>query len=324
MKRFLFIISAISLLFLCVDVIAQTSNTALVITLHPQEINDLGAGWRIKGSGSEWYPSGKTLILSAGSYTVEFKGEISGWMAPADLNITLMQGKTSEYAGIYTRLKGSLKVTIYPQEVVNDGAQWRREGQETWRDNGEVEVDVPIGEYQIEFKKVSGWNVPKKTVISLQPDIINSVSGTYTREQGYLTVTITPQEVVEAGAMWKIQGEDTYWASGVTVIRDIGTYTVEFKPIANWVTPEPIQVKIITNEKSAIGVEYKPATSQEGEGTVEGEGEGEGEKPFPFLCSCEQKKGFHGLKQLLGNFLVFGMSFVLLGFWMGVSRSKKD
>ena len=183
---------------------------------------------------------------------------------------------------------------------------------------------MPVDEYEIEFKKVSGWNVPEKTTIDLQADIINVVSASYSREQGKLVVNISPQDAVKAGAMWRLAGETVYRASGITITKDIGTYTVEFKDVPNWTKPASVQVDIIANEKVSLDAKYTAVTPQEGEGSIEGEGEGEGEKPFPFQCGCNQKKGLDGLKQLLGNLCVLGMSFILLGFCSGITKNKID
>lgn len=323
MRKILLVVFLINFLIIGFDVRAQTNNTALVVTLHPQEINNLGASWRIIDLGDEWYPSGKLLVLPTGTYTIEFKGDIKGWKTPPVKQVSLIQGKTTETSGIYERLKGSLKVTISPPEVVNEGAQWRRVGQEVWRNDGEIETDVPIDEYEIEFKKVSGWNVPEKVSIDLQTDIINTVSGVYSREQGRLMVNISPPEVVKAGAMWRIVGDTKYRASGITITKDIGQYSVEFMDIPNWKRPDSMQVNIIANEKVTLNAEYKPITPQEGEGASEGEGEGEGENPFPFPCGCEQKKYNSGIKQFLSNLFIIGVSFVLLSSWTGMARKKR-
>jgi len=325
MKRYILIVFLISFLCISFEGNAQTQSAVLTVTLHPEEINGLGALWKVKELGNEeWYSSGKMLVLAQGIYTIEFKDGIKGWKTPTSKQVSLEQGKTKTEVGIYERLKASLQVNISPNEVIDGGAQWRRVGQETWRESGEVETDVPIDEYEIEFKKVSGWNVPEKTIIDLQSDIINVVSASYSREQGKLVVNISPQDAVKAGAMWRIAGETVYHASGVTITKDIGTYTVEFKDVPNWTKPASVQVNIIANEKASLDAKYTAVTPQEGEGSVEGEGEGEGEKPFPFQCGCNQKEGLEGVKQLLGNLFVIGISFILLGFCSGITKNKKD
>lgn len=58
---------------------------------------------------------------------------------------------------------GSLQVYIEPLEAAEAGAQWRKVGTMTWYDSGEVETDVPVGTYEIEFRPAPGW-MPEGTV----------------------------------------------------------------------------------------------------------------------------------------------------------------
>ncbi|MGC8847054.1 MAG: hypothetical protein ACP5QY_14530, partial [Candidatus Hydrogenedens sp.] len=74
MKRYLLIVFLISFLFINSRGNAQTESAVLTVTLHPEEINSLGSGWKIKEFNSEWYSSGKMLVLAQGIYTIEFKG----------------------------------------------------------------------------------------------------------------------------------------------------------------------------------------------------------------------------------------------------------
>ncbi len=60
-------------------------------------------------------------------------------------------------------LTGSLQITIQPQEAAEADAQWRRVGTSVWFDSCEEETDVPVGEYEIEFKPVPGWQ-PEGTI----------------------------------------------------------------------------------------------------------------------------------------------------------------
>jgi len=41
------------LLIVSVGINAQTNNTALLVTLHPQEINSLDARWKVRELGDE-------------------------------------------------------------------------------------------------------------------------------------------------------------------------------------------------------------------------------------------------------------------------------
>lgn len=334
MKKRLFIFLLTGILYLTSNVYAQTDNAVLIVTLYPEEINRLGALWKVSELGESWYSSGNMLTLSEGIYTIEFKGGIKGWKAPSSAEVTLIKGKTVKYAGIYERLKGSLRVNLFPPEVIaaNDteegekekgGAKWRRVGQEVWLDSGAIEENVPVDVYEIEFKQVSGWNVPEKTLIDLKEGIINEVSATYTRQQGKLVVNILPEEVVQAGARWKLADETFYRQSGIIVTKDIGEYTIEFNDVPNWTKPSSIKVNIVSNDKVEVNAEYTPVSVQEGVLEGEGEGNGEGEGENPSMCGCNDKAGTNQLKQFLNNLFVVGMTLGILCMWMGVKKEDK-
>ncbi len=63
---------------------------------------------------------------------------------------------------------GSLKVTIFPQEAVNAGMQWRRQGTLKWLNSGDIELNVPVGQYIIEFKPVEGYLRPATLEVSVE------------------------------------------------------------------------------------------------------------------------------------------------------------
>ncbi|NLN53508.1 MAG: hypothetical protein GX150_04300 [Firmicutes bacterium] len=63
---------------------------------------------------------------------------------------------------------------------------------------------------------------------------------------GSLTVTIEPSEAVAAGAQWRRTGTATWFDSGATEEGiPVGSYTIEFKTIDNYVKPADLQVNIV-------------------------------------------------------------------------------
>lgn len=90
------------------------------------------------------------------------------------------------------------------------------------------------------------------TPISLQNDLTDNGDGTWTYTfsniqtshnihanfanlTGNLTVDVTPQEAINAGAMWRIQGESTWRNPGTTVAGlPVGTVAIEFLPLNGW------------------------------------------------------------------------------------------
>ena len=51
---------------------------------------------------------------------------------------------------------GNLRVTITPEEVVSQGALWRRADTEIWYRSGETEMGIPKGTYTVEFFQLPG------------------------------------------------------------------------------------------------------------------------------------------------------------------------
>ena len=76
------------------------------MTLKPQEACLAGARWSIDG-GQINYESGYTLSdLPPGTYTLVFEPNVLGWDAPANQEIQIVAGQTTEVTGTYTRQSG--------------------------------------------------------------------------------------------------------------------------------------------------------------------------------------------------------------------------
>ncbi|MFZ2630165.1 MAG: BACON domain-containing carbohydrate-binding protein, partial [Desulfosalsimonadaceae bacterium] len=74
---------------------------SLIVTLTPQEAINAGAQWRVD-SGA-WQNSGATVSkLTIGSHTVNYK-PITGWTAPADQAVTIVNDPAATKIGIYTQ-----------------------------------------------------------------------------------------------------------------------------------------------------------------------------------------------------------------------------
>jgi len=71
------------------------------------------------------------------------------------------------------------------------------------------------------------------------------VTATFTQNTGTIRVSITPQEAANAGAQWRIVGENT-WRNSGTIKSSVpyGTYQIEFSIITGWITPSNKDVTI--------------------------------------------------------------------------------
>lgn len=61
---------------------------------------------------------------------------------------------------------GSIKINIEPADALASGAQWRRTDSYSWQDSGYVE-NVAVGEYEVEFKRIDGWDEPDNIDITV-------------------------------------------------------------------------------------------------------------------------------------------------------------
>jgi hypothetical protein len=78
---------------------------------------------------------------------------------------------------------GSLRVTIGPVGAINAGAQWRRSGTSTWRNSGTTETAIPVGQYSVEFKDVSGWTNPGNLTVTISNGLTTISIATYTETE---------------------------------------------------------------------------------------------------------------------------------------------
>ena len=79
------------------------------------------------------------------------------------------------------RRTGSLQVTIYPQQAVNDGAKWRVD-QNPWRDSTYVETYLELGLHKIEFKDIDGWIRPDYQMVMIYENQTTTESGKYLKQ----------------------------------------------------------------------------------------------------------------------------------------------
>ena len=241
-----------------VTYVRQTGS--LRVTIEPEEARSSGAQWRRAGT-STWYNSGYTESgIPTGDYNVEFKS-ISGWNTPSNISITITYGGTATTSGTYVRQTGSLRVTIEPAEVRSSGAQWRRVGTSTWYNSGYTESGIPTGNYNVEFRSISGWNTAPNIAVTITSGGTATSSGTYVRQTGSLRVTIEPPGARDAGAQWRRVGTSTWFNSSATEGGiHTGNYTVEFKDISGWQKPSNKPVTINYNSTTTTSGTYTQQT----------------------------------------------------------------
>ena len=140
---------------------AYTRVRDLKVFITPQGAVDDGAKWNV--DGKDWGDSGATVtVLFAGDHTVNYKS-VSGWIAPASETVVINDGETTEITRAYTP-KGALKVTITPQAVIDEGAQWNVDAGD-WQSSATTLVGLSVGNHTVNYKPVFGWNTPNSLIV---------------------------------------------------------------------------------------------------------------------------------------------------------------
>nr|NIP55679.1 hypothetical protein [Phycisphaerae bacterium]NIR26632.1 hypothetical protein [Gammaproteobacteria bacterium]NIS54350.1 hypothetical protein [Phycisphaerae bacterium]NIX02161.1 hypothetical protein [Phycisphaerae bacterium] len=226
---------------------------SLQVTILPQEVIDVNAQWRV--DGGPWRDSNDTEPnLAVGSHTVEFK-PIYGWDEPNSQTVQINEGQTTTTTGTYIRQLGSLRILILPQEAIDANAQWRVDGG-PWHDSNDVEPNLPVGRYTVEFKPIYGWDTPANLDVIIYKDVTNTYLGTYVQQFGSLHVTIAPQEAINAGAQWRVDGGPWRDSNHTDLYVTVGSHTVDYKPIYGWDEPNSHTVLIEDGQTTSITSTY--------------------------------------------------------------------
>jgi CARDB len=164
--------------------IRQTGS--LQVSIAPDAAIKAGAQWRV--DGGPWRNSGYTQDgLAVGNHTVEF-GSISGWSKPGSLSVTITNNNTTAASGTYTQQTGSLQVTIAPDAAIKAGAQWRVDGG-PWRNSGDTQDGLAVGNHTVEFGSISGWSKPGSLSVTITNNNTTVASGTYTQQRPDLVIS---------------------------------------------------------------------------------------------------------------------------------------
>jgi PKD repeat protein len=148
---------------------------------------------------------------------------------------------------------GSLTVTITPATAVNAGAMWSYDGGGAWQASGAV-VSLAAGSYTVSYKTITGWTSPGNQTATIVNGQTASLIGPYVQQPqtGSLTVTITPQGAIDAGAQWNVDA-GAWQSSGNTVSNlTVGSHTVSFRVISGWNAPGSQPVNIVNGQTASL------------------------------------------------------------------------
>jgi len=76
---------------------------------------------------------------------------------------------------------------------------------------------------------------------------------------GTLHVVITPQEAIDDGAQWRVDG-GAWRNGGAYVVLEVSSYTVDFKIISGWAAPSTRTASIVDGQITEINGVYSQNT----------------------------------------------------------------
>ncbi|KPA11778.1 secreted protein containing APHP domain protein [Candidatus Magnetomorum sp. HK-1] len=82
---------------------------------------------------------------------------------------------------------------------------------------------------------------------------------------GTVSVQISPQEAIDAGAKWSIDGGQVWNENNVSKTLQTGLYTVKFKPLSGWQIPTDQTITITANETKTMTALYTQSSQTDWE-----------------------------------------------------------
>ena len=208
--------------------------------LNPDDANNAGAQWRV--DGGIWHDSNEIQTgISVGSHTIEYK-PIYGWNEPNNQTVQIEHAQLATTTGTYIRQRGLLLVTILPPEANDAGAQWRVD-EGPWHDSNDTEPNLAVGLHTVYYKPVADWIEPNSHTVQIDYLQTTTISQTYIRS-GAVQVTILPQEAVDLGAKWRVDGGPWRNSNDIETDLVLGPHTVDYKPLPNWNEPNSRTIQI--------------------------------------------------------------------------------
>jgi C1A family cysteine protease len=224
---------------------SPSSETGAVrVELAPEGAVQAGAQWKLDAQETAHGSLDTVSNLSVGTHKIRFT-TITGWATPPSQDVEVVASETAVATGVYTEQSGSITVSITPDTV--DG-KWRVDGDE-WQESGATVENLSVGSHTVSFSHVDGWITPSPETVTVAADQTTSVPGVYSRTGGGIICAITPDPAAKSGAAWKVDDEEGWHASGVTIRRlSAGSHTITFKDLPGWITPPQQKVTVLANQ----------------------------------------------------------------------------
>ncbi|MDD5090838.1 MAG: hypothetical protein PHQ23_07950 [Candidatus Wallbacteria bacterium] len=105
-----------------------------------------------------WRQSGTTAQIQQGKTVEVYFGEINTWHTPDPVALKIFEPETMDIE--YLPVTHEVRVILFPEEPVANGAMWRLVGESGWRE-GTTCVSIQEGKtFEIEFRETLGFTKP--------------------------------------------------------------------------------------------------------------------------------------------------------------------
>jgi len=209
--------------------------------------------WRIKGT-ENWRRNGyiETNLIVGNTYEIEFK-DVDNYDKPDNIFVRIKyNGGVVIKSVLYTPHMGRLQINLTPN-IINI-FQWKLVNSIIWRNSSDI-IDLQVGEYEIEFKEVAGFDKPNNITVIIERDNLSIYEVIYKEHAGCVQIFITPN--TKDIFQWKIVGTTTWYDSGTLLDEiPIGTYFIEFKDVIEYQKPDNITIVVEHNTLKPIDVKY--------------------------------------------------------------------
>jgi hypothetical protein len=157
---------------------------------------------------------------------------------------------------------GNLTVNITPSAAVTAGAQWQLNGG-AWQASGDTLTGISPGDYTLGFSNVTGFTTPAWQPITITAHQTTTTSGNYPAaipNAGSVEALIFPDDVIDAGAEWQVDDGPLQTNGAVVADLSLGTHTVTFTVVSNWITPLSQTITVSYEETSLAVGDYSFST----------------------------------------------------------------
>lgn len=153
---------------------------------------------------------------------------------------------------------GSVKVTLTPQGAIDAGALWRIDNTGPWYQSAQTIGGIAVGPHTVTCTIVPGWDRPGEASVTVNSGQVTEMSLPYVQQVGSLRVTISPVEVVSAGAQWQVDAGEGHNSGDTVSGLAVGNHTVHFSSILNWNSPADQTVGVASGVTVTTSGTYGP------------------------------------------------------------------